>query len=87
MLTFDSILCSVPRRPALAVAAALLLGACGQRGPLYLPTEPAAAGRASLPQSLNPTRAASDPAAPPAPAAMPPQDLPPAAGNTSTVRP
>ncbi|MDY0105825.1 MAG: lipoprotein [Giesbergeria sp.] len=29
------------------------LSACGQRGPLYLPTEPAAAQRASLPQTLN----------------------------------
>lgn len=32
---------------ALAVCTAAL-GACGQRGDLYLPTEPAAQGRASL---------------------------------------
>lgn len=35
------------------------LMACGQKGPLYLPTEPAAANRATLPQTLNPARAAS----------------------------
>ena len=34
-----------------AVAVATLAG-CGQRGPLYMPTEPAAANRASLPQSV-----------------------------------
>ncbi|MBU3737332.1 MAG: hypothetical protein FGM55_00045 [Rhodoferax sp.] len=28
------------------------LVACGQQGPLYLPTDPAAAQRATLPQSL-----------------------------------
>jgi predicted small lipoprotein YifL len=28
------------------------LGACGQQGPLYLPTEPAAANRATLPETL-----------------------------------
>ncbi|WP_240939169.1 lipoprotein [Diaphorobacter sp. HDW4A] len=35
--------------------AVVLLG-CGQRGPLFLPTEPAAANRATLPQTLDPTR-------------------------------
>jgi predicted small lipoprotein YifL len=35
-------------------AATLMLCACGQKGSLYLPTEPAAAGRATLPQSLIP---------------------------------
>ena len=35
-------------------AGILALSACGQRGPLYLPTDPAAAHRASLPQSLRP---------------------------------
>jgi len=34
------------------VATATLLGACGQKGPLYLPESPAAAGRATLPQTL-----------------------------------
>jgi len=42
----------VPR--ALAAAALLVLAACGQRGPLYLPTDPAAAGRPTLPQVLIP---------------------------------
>ncbi|RYY82606.1 MAG: hypothetical protein EOO24_40115 [Comamonadaceae bacterium] len=67
MLKSESILCSAPARPALAITAALLLGACGQRGPLYLPTEPAAVGRATLPQVLNPLR--STPAAPATPVA------------------
>lgn len=31
-----------------------LLSACGQKGPLLLPTGEAAAGRASLPDTLNP---------------------------------
>lgn len=35
-----------------AVALAVLLAACGQKGPLYLPQEPAAAHRATLPQAL-----------------------------------
>jgi len=35
-------------------AAAGGLAACGQRGPLYLPTDPAAAQRATLPQLLTP---------------------------------
>ena len=30
------------------------LAGCGQRGPLYLPTDPAAANRATLPQVLLP---------------------------------
>jgi predicted small lipoprotein YifL len=45
----------------LAVCAAAL-SACGQPGPLYLPTEPAAAGRATLPQSLIPGALAPAPA-------------------------
>lgn len=38
----------------LACSLSLALTGCGQTGPLYLPTEPAAANRASLPQSLWP---------------------------------
>jgi predicted small lipoprotein YifL len=38
---------------ALAVAG---LAACGQKGPLYLPTDPAAKDRATLPQILTPGR-------------------------------
>ena len=30
------------------------LAGCGQRGPLYLPTDPAAANRSTLPQTLLP---------------------------------
>jgi len=30
------------------------LAACGQKGPLFLPTDPAAANRATLPQVLSP---------------------------------
>ncbi|TFY99010.1 LPS translocon maturation chaperone LptM [Ramlibacter humi] len=55
MLNVVQILCSGPWPRALCGAAALaLLGACGQRGPLYLPKEPAAANRATLPQVLMP---------------------------------
>ena len=38
----------------LAVCTAAL-GACGQRGALYLPTEPAAQNRATLPQTVLPS--------------------------------
>ncbi|MBK0394675.1 LPS translocon maturation chaperone LptM [Ramlibacter algicola] len=48
------ILCSV-RRALGAAALIAMLAACGQRGPLYLPTEAAAADRATLPQVLLPT--------------------------------
>ncbi|MGD9773024.1 LPS translocon maturation chaperone LptM [Diaphorobacter sp.] len=49
---------------ALAASAAVL--GCGQRGPLFLPTDPAAAQRATLPETLNPTTSprANPPAAP-----------------------
>ncbi|WP_231624528.1 LPS translocon maturation chaperone LptM [Limnohabitans sp. 63ED37-2] len=36
------------------VGGAAVLSACGQRGPLVLPTTPASAGRATLPQTLDP---------------------------------
>jgi hypothetical protein len=42
------------RAIVLAVCTAAL-GACGQRGDLYLPTEPAAKERASLPDTVIPT--------------------------------
>lgn len=44
------------RAIVLAVCTAAL-GACGQRGDLYLPTEPAAKERASLPDTVIPTLA------------------------------
>ncbi|MHA7599474.1 LPS translocon maturation chaperone LptM [Alicycliphilus sp. T452] len=55
------------RTIALALSAAAL--GCGQRGPLYLPTEPAAAQRATLPETLNP--AAPRATAPAAPSSVP----------------
>jgi predicted small lipoprotein YifL len=52
----------------LGVAAAALAG-CGQRGPLYLPKDPAAANRATLPDLMTPRMpGASSDAAAPAPA-------------------
>lgn len=63
VLTFSR--CVLPRLLVCGLAA---LGACGQKGNLYLPTEPAAAGRATLPQatgttlrSVLPARTASQP--------------------------
>ena len=54
------------RTLVLAASAAALFG-CGQRGPLYLPTGPAASQRATLPQTLTPgnndTNTAPSPAA------------------------
>ena len=44
-----------PRARCLAAAGLMaLLAACGQRGPLFLPSGEAAAGRATLPETLNP---------------------------------
>jgi len=52
------------RRRLLAAAALALLSACGQKGPLFLPTGEAAAGRASLPETLSPSSTAVVPAQP-----------------------
>jgi len=50
------ILVSAPaRRCILAVALLATLSACGQKGALFLPTGEAAQGRASLPETLDPT--------------------------------
>ncbi len=38
----------------LLAATVAILGACGQKGDLYHPTEPAAQRRATLPQTLTP---------------------------------
>jgi predicted small lipoprotein YifL len=67
------ILVSVPsRRLALAAAgAALLLAACGQKGPLFLPTGEAAVGRKSLGEVLAPSTAVTTPLGP---ASAPPPD-------------
>jgi len=63
-------------RAVTAAAAAVLLTACGQTGALYLPTEPAAAQRATLPQALwpvMPERKRPDAASAPAATASEPQ--------------
>jgi len=41
--------------PIVLATSAVSLSACGQQGPLYLPTEAAAAKRATLPQTLLPS--------------------------------
>lgn len=44
-----------PRARRFAAAGLLaLLAACGQKGPLFMPTGEAAEGRATLPETLNP---------------------------------
>ncbi|MDM0038209.1 lipoprotein [Variovorax sp. J22G21] len=50
MLKVHQILVSALGLAALGVG----LAGCGQRGPLYLPTEPAAANRATLPDLIRP---------------------------------
>ncbi|MDR3451784.1 MAG: lipoprotein [Rhodoferax sp.] len=45
-------------RAALTLTVLLALSACGQKGALFLPTEPAAAQRATLVQTLSPGQAA-----------------------------
>jgi len=50
-------------RFALALGGVAMLAGCGQKGPLFLPTGEAAAGRATLPQTLNPAAPASAPPA------------------------
>ena len=40
-----------------------MLAACGQRGPLFLPNDPASAGRATLPEIIRPA-AVNTPASP-----------------------
>ena len=72
MLNAQRILVSAGARAGLgvaALAALVSLAACGQRGPLYLPTDPAASQRATLPQTVIPGMAPDAPArtdAPPA---------------------
>lgn len=64
MLTYLRILVR-PLGLAVGMVALAALAACGQSGALYLPTEPAAAQRATLPQTLIPK--AARPASSPAP--------------------
>lgn len=81
MLQFRRILVSTISHAAFAVivgGALLGLIGCGQTGALYLPAEPAAANRATLPQSLWPvmpdkkTDTSPNPAPAPVPAHAPP---------------
>ncbi|RYZ02689.1 MAG: hypothetical protein EOO24_14270 [Comamonadaceae bacterium] len=66
------------RRLALAACGVVLLSACGQKGPLFLPTGPEAAGRATLPETLSPSTTTTTPAAPAA--------ATPATGRASPIR-
>ncbi len=82
MLNARQILVSAPARHAaraIGLTAIAVLAGCGQKGALFLPTDPAAAQRATLPQVITgrgnpaaatPAAAASAPAAttPPTPA-------------------
>jgi predicted small lipoprotein YifL len=69
------------QRAMLALAAVLLVAGCGQKGPLYLPTGEAAAGRSSLPQTLSPSTAVR-----PAQAASGPGAATPPSGTAAPVR-
>jgi predicted small lipoprotein YifL len=58
MLNLRQILVSAHRRAVRRVWLAglvVVLAACGQKGALYLPTNPEAKGRATLPQTVRPT--------------------------------
>jgi predicted small lipoprotein YifL len=55
MSNVSRILVSAPaRRVALAALVVGVLAGCGQKGPLYLPSDAAVPTRATLPQTLNP---------------------------------
>jgi len=56
MYGVHQILVSAPAARRLAAAGLLAcMAACGQKGPLFLPSGDAAAGRATLPEALSPT--------------------------------
>ena len=55
-----------------SAAALLLLMACGQKGPLFMPTGEAATGRATLTEALQPTTTLKPAQSPAAPASAPP---------------
>ena len=75
------ILVSPSGRAAIVLAAAVLGAGCGQKGALYIPTGEAAAGRASLPQTLAPSTAVR-----PAQAASGPGAATPPSGTAAPVR-
>lgn len=68
----------------MAMAMVAVLTGCGQRGPLFLPTGPAAADRATLPQVLVPTPTA--PAEAPLPGAVQPTPGGTGTGTAAPVR-
>lgn len=76
------ILVSAPRRRLLAAGLLVLLAACGQKGPLFLPTGDVAAGRATLPETLAPSTGSGTAVVPSTGAS----GLPPS-GTVSPVRP
>jgi predicted small lipoprotein YifL len=68
MLVCQILVSALPGRLVLAASVVAVLAACGQKGPLYLPTEPAARNRATLPETFLPAAAA----VPASPASAPP---------------
>ncbi|PIT81443.1 lipoprotein [Limnohabitans sp. 15K] len=64
------------------VGGAAMLTACGQKGPLFSPTTPESAGRATLPQTLNPWRVQDGPATPSGTPATTPLNTPAAPAAT-----
>ena len=78
MLNFRQILLNAPlRRLALAASVVAVMAACGQKGPLFVPTEPAAQNRATLSETIRPAAAT----LPTSPASAPP-----ATGTASPLR-
>ncbi|MGH6627300.1 MAG: LPS translocon maturation chaperone LptM [Burkholderiaceae bacterium] len=62
--------CQILVRVIVLATSAVALGGCGQKGPLVLPSGTAAAGRATLPETLRSGTQASPPT-PAAPASAP----------------
>jgi predicted small lipoprotein YifL len=77
---FQILVSRLARRGLLAAGVVVLLAACGQKGPLFLPSGEAAAGRATLPQTLNPMPAPSTSATPATAASAP------ATGTAAPIR-
>lgn len=78
---FQILVSPFARHAVPALVAALFAAGCGQKGPLYLPTGEAAAGRASLPETLAPSTAVR-----PAQAASGPGAATPPSGTAAPVR-
>lgn len=87
MLNLRQILVSARARTALMVCLAVGaagLAACGQKGALYLPDDPAAAQRATLPQLLTPGGLNATPSAETAPAPAPASSAPAASPDSNS---